>query len=247
MSKAELLMRAGGRLSAFGRFRRVLAGSMARAGVWATPRVASRELARAAAATRPPSSVALRNAESLVDQVCPPWLAGHCRRTWSWAAALGEVTGTRCDRELLYLAALFHDLGLSEAYAPPPGECFAVTGARAARAWAIEAGFGDARARRVAEAIALHLEVRVAVVEGVEAHLLHAGAACDVLGARLRQLPPALVDEVLALYPRGEMSSALAESLRKQAEQAPDSRIGLYCRRFDFARRAATTTLGRAP
>lgn len=43
---------------------------------------------------------------------------------------------------------------------------------------------------RLAEGIALHMNVRVRVTQGVEAHLLNAGAALDGVGLRLAELSP---------------------------------------------------------
>lgn len=222
-----------------GRLERVVEGALAAAGWWRAPPAICRDVERLAAAMQPPQGPALSAAESLLDRTAPAWLAAHCRRTWAWSAALGEATGVACDRELLYLAALFHDLGLTQAHRPAPGDCFAVTGARAASAWALSAGLGEPKASVIEAAIALHLEVRVALAEGPEAHLLQQGAACDVLGARLQLLPSEVVTKVLQRYPRGEQHDALPAEMRKHAAHAPASRMGLYCRHFHFAERAA--------
>jgi hypothetical protein len=189
---------------------------------------------RLRAAARPPTSAAIAAAEALLTEVAPGWLQAHSRRTWAWAAALGEVAGARCDRELLYLAALLHDLGLTPAAAPAPGACFAVSGAEAAERFARAQGLLPQRAERLGEAIALHLEIRVAAAAGAEAHLLHAGAACDVIGQRRRELPAALVAEVLRAHPRGAMTAELTAVLGALAAAGPRTRLGIYCRRFDF-------------
>ncbi|MEM6993452.1 MAG: hypothetical protein AAF721_23260, partial [Myxococcota bacterium] len=42
-----------------------------------------------------------------------PGLVGHCGRTYAFGMALSSVLGKRPDRELLYVAAQLHDLGLT--------------------------------------------------------------------------------------------------------------------------------------
>ena len=54
----------------------------------------------------------------------------------------------------------------------------------------------------VAEAIALHLNVRVPRSRGVEAHLLNAGTAFDVIRLRSRKIPQDLIREIESRWPR---------------------------------------------
>jgi len=73
-------------------------------------------------------------------------------------------------------------------------------GARAAEKFAAEIGWENERRERLGEAILLHLNVRVGLRYGPEAHLLHEGAALDVIGARIRELHSATVESVLRQY-----------------------------------------------
>jgi hypothetical protein len=52
-------------------------------------------------------------------------------------------------------------------------------------------GASEERARKVAEAISLHLNVTVPARLGAEAHLLSKGVSLDVIGRRLHQIPAA--------------------------------------------------------
>lgn len=81
----------------------------------------------------------------------------------------------------------------------------------------------------VGEAICLHLRTEVPVELGVEAHLVHAGAAVDLLGGgRLRAIPPRIRDQVLATYPRLAVTRYLVDRLTKESADHPDSRIALW-------------------
>ncbi|CAM5258530.1 hypothetical protein STENM327S_07091 [Streptomyces tendae] len=59
-------------------------------------------------------------------------LFNHVMRTYLYSAVLFERQGVRYDRELAFVAAVLHDLGLLETY-QVPGERFEVGGADAAQ------------------------------------------------------------------------------------------------------------------
>lgn len=52
----------------------------------------------------------------MVAAVSPTFLCHHCMRTFLFGNLLGQRDGLRCDRELLYLGAVMHDLGLTERF-----------------------------------------------------------------------------------------------------------------------------------
>ena len=173
----------------------------------------------------------------------PPWLHAHVLRTYSWARLLGEAAGLEPDDELLFVACTLHDLGLTDRYAPDPGECFAFAGARHARNLLVAEGLPAEWAARVADAITLHLEVHVSLRQGVESKLLRDGAAFDVLGLGRRGITGEAQRAVLRAYSREGLGAPLAERLRAAARNAPGSRMAFYCRRIDFAGRAARVRL----
>jgi HD domain-containing protein len=183
----------------------------------------------------PPDSALAREADECVRELSRPALYGHCARTWTFAALFAQRDRVEHDRELLYLACMLHDLGLTERHwgSDPQSGCFAVEGARAAHAFVHTRGGGQERARTVAEAISLHLNVTVPVRLGAEAHLLSKGVSLDVVGRRLHQIPPATVVAVDGRYPRDACSAELARSVTKQAQLRPTSRAALL-RRLGF-------------
>ncbi|GAB7143511.1 HD domain-containing protein [Mycobacterium riyadhense] len=180
----------------------------------------------------PPDSTLARSAEAYVREVSTSWLYAHCVRTWLFAAALGDLDGEPYDSELLYLACLLHDLGLTTAHhgSDPAASCFAVEGARATRALIVDQGGSEHTAQAVAEAISLHLNIDVELAHGVEAHLLSRGAALDAVGRGLDKVPSTTVDSVLKQWPRDGFANALAAVIHQEAQSRPRSRASLLDR-----------------
>jgi hypothetical protein len=173
-------------------------------------------------------------AERACRTASPPWLVEHGIRTFVWGDLLGARDGVAVDRDALFLAALLHDLGLTDAHPTPRGRCFALVGAEAAVELLRGAGAGEDLALRVGDAITLHLNAYVGPSHDPVARLLQAGAAFDVIGARVRDLPRACVDEVLRAHPRHGCARGLAAAMRAQAARCPATRVGWLVRRFGF-------------
>jgi HD superfamily phosphodiesterase len=186
-----------------------------------------------------PKSVEARRAEGLLEETSPPWLMHHGFRTYAWALALAARDGLRPDREVLYCASLLHDLGITERFLAAPGECFALKGARSAKDALVAAGMLTPLADRVAEAIALHLNLVVALrSHGAEAHLLRAATALDVIGQNLRHIPTLFREQTLRDIPRLDFKQGVVTAMAKQSEQSPKTRIGVLCRRLNLLDRA---------
>jgi hypothetical protein len=171
-------------------------------------------------------------AGQLLASVSEAWLVNHCLRTFLWATILGRMDGRRYDEELLFVGSALHDLGLTDAGAKlstARAECFAVEGAFAAEAFLARRGVAEERRARVAEAIALHLNVRVPLKRGVEAHLLHAGAGFDVVGARYGDVAAGTRDEVVIRHPRIEVKRDLVALMKQQSRTRPRSRAAFLC------------------
>ena len=182
---------------------------------------------------RVPDSALCTSAGELLASVSEPWLVNHCLRTFLWAAILGKKGQHRFDAELLFLASALHDLGLTSAGArlsPSDADCFAVEGAFAAETFLAKQGADQRRQEAVAEAISLHLNVSVSLSHGVEAHLLHEGAALDVVGARFDEVAATTRNDVLGVHPRLEMKRALVAAFDQQSTTRPRSRAGLLCK-----------------
>jgi hypothetical protein len=177
----------------------------------------------------PPDSALAREADECVHELSSPQLYGHCARTWAFATLFAQRDSVRHDEELLYLACMLHDLGLTEKHwgRDPHATCFAVEGAHAAHKFVHSHGANDERAHKVAEAISLHLNVTVPARLGTEAHLLSKGVSLDVVGRRLHQISPVVTASVNERWPREGFADELAASTTKQAHMRPNSRSAL--------------------
>ena len=103
----------------------------------------------------PPDSALARDAGVAAQDLLTPALLNHSSRAYTWGAAIAALHGITFDRELLYLAAMFHDTGIPS---PVPNVDFTVRSAAVARE------FTDS----------------VGLESGAEAFLLSAGASVDV-------------------------------------------------------------------
>ena len=85
-----------------------------------------------------------------------PSLFNHCARSYLWAASLGRSEGLDFDAELLYVAALLHDLGLVEAF-DTHRTAFEEAGGDVGWVLAAGAGWPEPRRERVKEIVVRHM------------------------------------------------------------------------------------------
>jgi hypothetical protein len=193
-----------------------------------------------------PDSAVAREAEQLCTDTFgeegKPTFANHCFRTYVWGMLLARRDKLRPDAELVYVAAMLHDLALSDRfrdYAPMP--CFGARAAMHADAWTAERGWPIDRRAMLADAITLHLNSTVPAERGLEAHLVQGGAGMDVIGARIWELTPQTIDAVLERYPRlgfkGEYGAFRREAHPRTRTELLDRRLklGLLSRAAPFA------------
>jgi hypothetical protein len=171
-----------------------------------------------------PDSDLARKAALLAEQAHSKVLLNHVHRTWWFAEFLGRKREMKYDRELVYIASLLHDLGLSESHAAD--KRFEVDGADAASRFLLENGYPKSKADVAWDAIALHALADIADRRQPEVALVHFGAHVDVMGLRMEEITPSLIDDTLALYPRIGMKAAFTEALAEVAKMKPHTAIG---------------------
>lgn len=166
-----------------------------------------------------PDSAFTRKAAALVQRVHNPAMLNHVHRSWWFAEFLGKQRGLTYDREVVYLSAVLHDLGLTEDFGAD--KRFEVDGADAARRLLLADGYDDTKAQTVWDAIALHSAIGIAQYKAPEIALVHMGAHLDVLGMWYDELPTQLIDDTLALYPRLGFKKAFQEALAEVTRKKP--------------------------
>jgi predicted HD phosphohydrolase len=167
---------------------------------------------------RPDSNLA-RQAEDLLRSVAPPFLTNHSFRSHFFAVALADREGVRFDEELLYVAALLHDIGLVEEF--DSGRCFEEDSADTAARLVKQEKWEAERRDRLAEAIRLHLATDIALDDGPEAYLLWHSTGLDVSGHRHGELTAAEVAAVLDAYPRLDFKEGFLGLIADQAARKP--------------------------
>src|ERR1041384_5828785 len=99
-----------------------------------------------------PDSKLAHDALALCRDTSDEWLVEHCVRSYLFGAGLGVRAAITFDPEILYVAALLHDLGITQRFeATSTDDCFAVAGARIALEFSRERASED-RATTIAEA-----------------------------------------------------------------------------------------------
>ena len=63
-----------------------------------------------------PDSLLAREVAQLIRDTESELLFNHSTRVYLWGALLGKRKGIPFDSELLYVASMFHDIGLTSAY-----------------------------------------------------------------------------------------------------------------------------------
>lgn len=180
-----------------------------------------------------PSGRMAERAWTLAREHQPGWLINHCLRTHVWGQAFGVIGGLCPKREELFAAAMLHDAGLTPIAATSPRQCFAIRGADYARR-GLDGMADPDTLNVVVEAIARHLDFEVGVRDGVEAHLLQAGAMADVVGRNLHRVPQAVRQHALSAHPRMRMKDELCRCMVSESAAAPHSRMACYVKHIDF-------------
>jgi hypothetical protein len=155
---------------------------------------------------RIPDSRIAREAAELVRQHETEMLFNHSVRVFAFGALRGMQQKIKFDAELLYVAALFHDLGLVDHYHTETKR-FEVDGADAAREFLRSRGIPEPKADLVWEAIALHTTPGIPQYMRPEIALTNAGVLVDVVGVGYHEYTLEQREGVLAAFPRGDFKN----------------------------------------
>jgi hypothetical protein len=170
-----------------------------------------------------PATPTARAAFEVAERYCSPALLAHSVRSWAFALAFAEVEGLHDpDEELLYVAAMVHDLGLVPAF-DAVRVPFETAGGEVGWVLAAGAGWEPSRRQRVVEIVERHMQPSVDSGVDPEGHLLEIATGLDISGSRADVLPEAFLREVLAAHPRGDLAAEFGGCLVEQAARKPGS------------------------
>lgn len=179
----------------------------------------------APAGVRVPDSALARAATQLVRDSTSDLIYDHSRRVYFFGSLQGRNRDLSCDPELLYIAAMFHDLGLGEPF-HDSGRRFEVDSADEARRFLQAHGVPEDSVRRVWTAIALHTTPGVPEFMEPEVALVTAGVEYDVLGIGYHDLDDADRAAVVALHPRPDFKRRILGAFTDGVRPKPETTFG---------------------
>ena len=150
-----------------------------------------------------PDSKLARQATELVRDTEPPLLFNHSTRVYYFGSLAGKRQGLKFDPELLYIGAMFHDMGLTARYSSK-SDRFEVDGANSAREFLRQHNVAPRDIDTVWTAIALHTTPGIPQYMHPVIALLTNGVEVDVLGIAYSEFSDADREAIVAAYPRTE-------------------------------------------
>jgi HD superfamily phosphodiesterase len=173
-----------------------------------------------------PDSALARAVTELVRDTESPLLFHHSSRVYYFGALTGKRRGLTYDPELLYVGAMFHDMGLTPQHSSAT-ERFEVDGANAARDFLRGHGIAQADIDTVWAAIALH------TTPGIPQHmhpviaLVTAGVEMDVLGLTYAAYSDAAREAVVRAHPRSpHFKEDIIQTFYEGIRHKPDTTFG---------------------
>ncbi|MER7113319.1 HD domain-containing protein [Saccharomonospora azurea] len=177
------------------------------------------------AGVRIPDSALAREATELVREAASPLLFDHSRRVYLWGSLRGREQGLDFDPELLYVGAMFHDLGLTERFRRTD-QRFEVDGADEARRFLRSHGIASEDADTVWTAIALHTTPEIPLHMAPEIALVTRGVELDVLGIGYDRVSEEERAAVVAAHPRPDFKNRILAAFTDGIKDRPDTTFG---------------------
>ena len=172
-----------------------------------------------------PDSPLATEATALLREAGTPLLLDHSLRSFLFGSVQGHIQGQSWDPELLYLGAIFHDLGLTEKYRSA-GERFEIDGANAASAFLHEHDLPEDSVGAVWDAVALHTTFGIPAYKRPEISLLQSGVVLDVLGFGFDEIPGDAIREITAAYPRDGFKEGMLHAFVEGIKHKPQTAFG---------------------
>lgn len=149
----------------------------------------------------------------------------HSRRVFLFGALRGREQVLDYDPELLYIGAMFHDLGLTEKYRRTD-QRFEIDAADEARRFLGTYGFSDEAADTVWAAIALHTTPEIPLHMAPEIALVTRGVELDVLGLGFDTISEEEREAVVKLHPRPDFKNQILAAFTEGIKDRPETTFG---------------------
>lgn len=172
-----------------------------------------------------PDTKLAAEATQLVRDTTTELIYNHSRRVYWFGSLQGRNRGLSFDAELLYIGAMFHDLGLNEEFRQS-GRRFEVDSADEARKFLQSRRVPEDSIRRVWTAIALHTSPGIPEFMEPEVALVTAGVEYDVLGIGYDDISDGERAEVTALHPRPDFKRRILQAFTEGIAPKPETTFG---------------------
>ena len=148
-----------------------------------------------------PDTQIVREATELVRDTESSLLFNHSTRVYYFGSLAGKRRGLKFDPELLYIGAMFHDMGLTSRYRSNTDR-FEVDSANAARTFLQQHNVPEQQIESVWTAVALHTTPGIPQYMHPVVALVTAGVEMDVLGIGYSEFAQTDREAVVQAYPR---------------------------------------------
>lgn len=172
-----------------------------------------------------PDTVLVTEATELVREAANPLIYHHSRRVFLFGSLRARHQKLAFDAELLYVGAMFHDLGLTTKYRRAD-QRFEIDGADEARNFLRSHGIGEYEADTVWTSIALHTTPEIPLHMAPEIALLTRGVELDVLGIGYDAITDAERAAVVASHPRPDFKDEILAAFTDGLHDRPDTTFG---------------------
>ena len=187
-----------------------------------------------------PESASAAAAADLAAAAAPPYLLNHSYRTFLFGRCL--VPAGDVDDEAAFVAAMLHDLGLTDEYRTERE--FIHSGAELACSFLERQGWPLERIRLVEGAIVRHTNL---VAEEIPVHrVVQAGALVDVAGLGSDEVGPETLSRIVAAYPRLDFVKQMRSAFLDEAHRHPDGTFADLERTVAASTRFATNPIDDA-
>lgn len=169
-----------------------------------------------------PQTRAAGAALEVAEHFYPPSLLNHCLRCYHFATADARRADVAVDQELLFVAALLHDLGLVPEF-DAAEVSFEVASGKAAWVFAAAAGWPTSRRAHLEAIIVGHMRTDDGPEADAERHFLKRATGLDIIGRDSNAWPEPLLISVLEAFPRLDLTETFSAHFEDQAARKPAS------------------------
>jgi len=187
-------------------------------------------LRREIAGVTVPDTALVARAMEEARALSEPYLFNHAVRSWLFAVHLAELQNVSYDEEVVAVASLLHDVGLTKDYQGT--RRFEVEGADMARALVKAGSMDERRAQLIWYCVALNATLSISPYAEPEVGICTAGAGVDFAGLYYERIPKAGAARILAAFPRLQMKRQLKECLCVMAQARPETTYENFVRDF---------------